>query len=53
MNRLQALKDKLARLLAEKECAIALNKTFNLDSLNKDITQLKTRITSVERQINN
>ncbi len=51
MNKLQTLKDKLAQLMADKERAISLNKTHNLDSLNKDITQLKTRISSIEGQV--
>lgn len=51
MNKLESLKAKLAQLIIEKERAIALNKTFNLDSLNKDIAQLTTRISSIEGQI--
>ena len=51
MNKLESLKDKLAQLMADKERAIALNKIFTLGGLNKDINQLKSQISSIERQI--
>jgi hypothetical protein len=48
MNKLEELKTKLTDLIAAKERASAAGRTKQVDGLSKDITQLRSRIKSME-----